>query len=240
MENKGSLLFSIKRTVAALIDVTLMLIATLFIYFSIVDPIFEKTTDIIATKEEYYQKGEDYNVLIWSEKDFEYIENENATKEEIEAFNNDPIVLELYNKINTTVYQEIILSTTISIAIIYILFPMIPKHGCTLGKKAFGLIVISKNKDSLKKRQVLIREVSFIIIVLIGGVLTYGILPLISLALINFSKKRFSLHDYLSKTTVVMIDKKTKEIIISEDEDEYYRQIAKEEARDLRLGGKKK
>ena len=113
---------------------------------------------------------------------------------------------------------------------------MISKKGTTVGKKALGLIVVSTKKEELKKTQVLVREISFILIELVGGLITYGIIPLVSLILIIINKK--SLHDYLSKTNVKRILNSTSDIV-SEEDDEYYKMIAKEQARDLRVGGKK-
>ena len=69
-----------------------------------------------------------------------------------------------------------------------------------------------------------------------GGLITYGIIPLISLILVMISKK--SLHDYLPKTHVHRIKNSASDIVREED-DEYYKMIAKEQGRDLRVGGRK-
>lgn len=234
--SKYSIWFGLKRFFAAFIDVCLTLILTLFVYFIVVEPIFERTTEINQYREQYNEKYEEYGVMIWSEEWQSYVNNPDATEEQKEAFNNDPIVKELYEKINSIVYREFTVSCTISTALIFILVPMISKKGTTVGKKALGLIVVSTKKEELKKTQVLVREISFILIELVGGLITYGIIPLVSLILIIINKK--SLHDYLSKTNVKRILNSTSDIV-SEEDDEYYKMIAKEQARDLRVGGKK-
>ena len=88
-------------------------------------------------------------------------------------------------------------------------------------------------KKWINKKQLIIRQVSFIGIELILGLFTYGMLPLISLAMIMFSEKGLSIHDYLSKTKVMG---KIKEEIVNEEDDEYYKLILEEEPpRDLRV-----
>jgi len=237
MENTSKGL-PLKRTIAALIDITFAAILSLFIFFLFIHPIIEKTTDLVKLQEEYISKGEEYNVMVWNELISDYEENKDATKDQISAFNNDPTVKELMSKISSIQNSELIISFSFSLALIYILLPLISRHGCTIGKKALGLHVISRNENKLKKSQVFFREISFIIIEIIGGIITYGIIPLVSLALIVFSKNKLSLHDYFSKTDVVITNIKKIEVNKDED-DEYYDNIALEEARDLRLGGKK-
>ena len=237
MENTSKGL-PLKRTIAALIDITFAAILSLFIFFLFIHPIIEKTTDLVKLQEEYISKGEEYNVMVWNELISDYEENKDASKEQIAAFNNDPIVKELSIKITNIQNSEIIISFSISLASIYILMPLISRHGCTFGKKALGLNVISRKDEELKKSQVLLRESSFIIIEIIGGIISYGIIPFVSLALIIFSKKKISLHDYLSKTDVIFVPHQKIEVNKDED-DEYYDKIALEESRDLRLGGKK-
>ena len=230
----------IRRIVASLLDVTLTFIASLFIYFIIVAPISEKTTDILVLQEKYNEKYEEYGIKIWNELENRYIDNKDAKEEDIKAFKEDKEVIELENKIATISNIETISSITLSLAIFYIVLPLISKNGKTIGKKALGLKIESLNNEPLKKTQVIIRGLSFVIIEFSLGLLTYGIIPLISLCLVIFSKKEISIHDRFSKTNVTLVPIYKKESIVKEEDDEYYDQIALEERRDLRVGGRKK
>ena len=229
----------IRRIVASLLDVTLTFIASLFIYFIIVAPISEKTTDILVLQEKYNEKYEEYGIKIWNELENRYIDNKDAKEEDIKAFKEDKEVIELENKIATISNIETISSITLSLAIFYIALPLISKNGKTIGKKALGLKIESLNNEPLKKTQVIIRGLSFVIIEFSLGLLTYGIIPLISLCLVIFSKKEISIHDRFSKTNVTLVPIYKKESIVKEEDDEYYDQIALEERRDLRVGGRK-
>ena len=229
----------IRRIVASLLDVTLTFIASLFIYFIIVAPISEKTTDILVLQEKYNEKYEEYGIKIWNELENRYIDNKDAKEEDIKAFKEDKEVIELENKIATISNIETISSITLSLAIFYIVLPLISKNGKTIGKKALGLKIESLNNEPLKKTQVIIRGLSFVIIEFSLGLLTYGIIPLISLCLVIFSKKEISIHDRFSKTNVTLVPIYKKESIVKEEDDEYYDQIALEERRDLRVGGRK-
>ena len=234
--NKKELI--IKRLIASLLDVTLVFIASLFIFFMAVGPISEKTTGILELQEKLELKYEEYGIKIWNELEKKYEDNENVTKEDLELFNKDNEVIELTRKIDNISFGETAISMTLSISIFYILLPLISKNGKTIGKKALGIKVISQNREPLKKSQIAIREISFAIIEFSGGIITYGIIPLISLGLVIFSKNKTSIHDRIAKTDVdiVPIGKKH---IVNEEDDEYYNQIALEEARDLRVGGRK-
>ena len=195
----------IRRIVASLLDVTLTFIASLFIYFIIVAPISEKTTDILVLQEKYNEKYEEYGIKIWNELENRYIDNKDAKEEDIKAFKEDKEVIELENKIATISNIETISSITLSLAIFYIALPLISKNGKTIGKKALGLKIESLNNEPLKKTQVIIRGLSFVIIEFSLGLLTYGIIPLISLCLVIFSKKEISIHDRFSKTNVTLV-----------------------------------
>lgn len=238
MKNKSAILFAFKRVVAALLDVSMFLIITMFSVLLIAEPIIEKTTDIIQIREEYTKLAENYNVRIWNEEMGMYIDNPDVTEEELNAFNNDERVLALEEENSSIVMLEVMISLSVAAVIVYLVIPLMSKNNQTLGKKAMGLIVVSSKKGDLKKVNVAIRGVSFVIIELFIGLISYGIVPLISLALIMFSNKKQSLHDFISSTKVIK-GSAGKEDIVNEEDDEYYTMIAKENARDLTVGGKK-
>ena len=62
-----------------------------------------------------------------------------------------------------------------------------------------------------------------------------GLFIIASLAVSIINKEGKSIHDLVAKTNVIALNSKYD--IVSEDDDEYYKRIAKENARDLRIKG---
>lgn len=91
-----------------------------------------------------------------------------------------------------------------AVLITYLLFPMIFKDGTTLGKKMLQMRVIdSKSGKNPSKLQTFTRFVFFAFIQLALGLSTYGVIPVISIAMIIINKKRQTIHDLISSTLVV-------------------------------------
>ena len=80
MKNKNSILFAFKRVIAALMDVSIFLIATMFIVLLVGEPIVEHTTDIVKIREEYSSLAEEYQVRIWNEEMGMYVDNPNISE----------------------------------------------------------------------------------------------------------------------------------------------------------------
>lgn len=238
MKNKNIVLFAFKRVVAALMDVSLFLIITMFSVLLIAEPIVEHTTNILEIREEYTALAEQYNIKVWNEELGMYVDNPNLTEIELTEFNNNPRVKELEEENASIVMMEVMIALTIGSAIVYILIPVLMKNNHSLGKKIMNLKVISTKGEELKKYQLAIRGVSYIVIELSIGLLTYGVVPILSLLLSLFTKRNQTIHDLISSTKVVKYSA-GKEDIVSEEDDEYYKMIAKENARDLTIGGKK-
>ena len=87
--------------------------------------------------------------------------------------------------------------------ILEFLIPVCSKHGETIGKYIFKLMVISKDGYELKKIYYLPRFLSYLIIEVILSFATIGGTFLISYTMFQFTKKRRCIHDYLSKSCVV-------------------------------------
>lgn len=125
-------------------------------------------------------------------------------------------VQKAYNKMYFYSNMTQILSITISLAIVYLLFPMIFKSGETLGKKLFKLRVVSIRNDKfeLKKWQVLTRFLCLSIFEVIMSMFLYFI-PLIISCIITFmTKNKQSVHDFIAQTMV--LDKNKVEPILLE------------------------
>ena len=87
--------------------------------------------------------------------------------------------------------------------ILEFLIPVCSKHGETIGKYIFKLMVISKDGYELEKIYYLPRFLSYLIIEVILSFVTIGGTFLISYTMFQFTKKRRCIHDYLSKSCVV-------------------------------------
>ena len=127
MKNKN-ILFAFKRVVAALLDVSIFLIATMFAVLLIGEPIVERTTDIVQIREEYTLLAEQYNIKVWNEELGMYVDNANVTEEEKTAFSNDARVIELEQANTDIVMKEILISLTITSAVFYIAIPLFTKN----------------------------------------------------------------------------------------------------------------
>lgn len=110
-------------------------------------------------------------------------------------------------------------------AIFYLLIPMLSKTGETIGKYIFKLGVLSKNGYTLAKPWFILRYLSFISLDCVLGILSFGGIFLISYTMFVFTKKRRSLHDYLSNS--VVIDKEASTWFNSKEEEIDYKEANK-------------
>lgn len=89
-------------------------------------------------------------------------------------------------------------------AIVYFVVPLILKNGQTFSKKLLQLQVVSINEDyHLRPVKLVCRSLILLFIEMILGILTFGILPLVSFISVIMSKKSLSLHDLIVGTVVV-------------------------------------
>ena len=89
-------------------------------------------------------------------------------------------------------------------AIVYFAVPLILKNGRTFSKKLLQLQVVSINEDyHLRPVKLVCRSLILLFIEMILGILTFGILPLVSFISVIMSKKSLSLHDLIVGTVVV-------------------------------------
>lgn len=89
-------------------------------------------------------------------------------------------------------------------AIVYFVVPLILKNGRTFSKKLLQLQVVSINEDyHLRPVKLVCRSLILLFIEMILGILTFGILPLVSFISVIMSKKSLSLHDLIVGTVVV-------------------------------------
>lgn len=235
MKNKSKLSWVVRRVIARLFDISLLLFALMTVYSYIAEPIISKNNDIPAIKEEYYNLGVESNIFIWNEELQLYKENESISQEEKDLFYSNERVVFLEEKMASATMTGLLISTLFSAFILFCLVPLLNKDGKTLGKFALGMKVVNQDGETPLKLQIIIRESFFVFVELGVGLFTYFVIPLVSLGFILFTKNGLSLHDLVSKTDVVPVNKKYE--IVKEEDDEYYKSIQEEGGRDLTVGG---
>jgi uncharacterized RDD family membrane protein YckC len=106
--------------------------------------------------------------------------------------------------ISVTIIVEYFISMFIGGIINYIIIPLILKNGQTLGKKLLQIYVVNLRGDyHVKWVQSLVRGISIVVIEIELGIVSFGVIPLVSLLVSAFNSKGQSLHDLICSTTVV-------------------------------------
>lgn len=142
---------------------------------------------------------------------------------------NSPINASLLQENNMIIGITLVYLLPISFGlafIFYFLIPLFSKNGETIGKYIFKIGVISDDGYSLKKYKYLIRFLSFYIVEILGSIATFGGMFLISYVTYVFSKKKKSIHDFISKS--VVIDKVNSVWFKSKEDEEIYAESHKD------------
>ena len=235
MKSKSKMSWVVRRVIAKLFDISILLFALMTVYSYIAEPIISSTTNIKEVRKEYYDLGVENNIFIWNEELNTYRENDKISQEEKDLFYNNERVALLEEKMARTTMGGLIFSSLFSAAILFCVVPLVNKDGKTLGKFALGMKVVNQDGEAPSKLQIIIRESFIIFVELVLGFYTYFLIPLVSLGLILFTKNELSLHDLVAKTDVVPT--KIKYEVVKEEDDEYYKTIQEEGGRDLTVGG---
>ena len=99
---------------------------------------------------------------------------------------------------------DILISIGLGGIIYFIVIPLILNNGQTLGKKLLQLYVVSLNGDyHLTPMKLVCRSLFILIGEIFMIILTFGLIPLISLICSIFTNNKQSLHDLIVSTTVV-------------------------------------
>ena len=232
---KDKIFLLIKRIFTAIIDIGIIFMASMMLMIFIAEPLAEVTINISEVRKEYEQKCLEYEIHYYDEETKQYKENENISEEQKTAFNNDERVIELTRIQNNTVAIELYGSVSLASIVFYIIIPLTNNRGSTLGKKFMNLAVVDDKKEYVSKKTLIIRGISYFLIDIIGGIISNGLFIIASLIVCMLNKDGKSIHDYIAKTNVIALNSKYD--IVSEEDDEYYKRIAKENARDLTVKG---
>ena len=233
--NKSKISIIFKRIFAAFVDMGIVVMASLMLTIYIAEPLAEITINISEIRKEYEQKCVEYEIKYYDEEKEQYLDNINVTEEQLNNFNEDERVKELAQIQNTTTFFELYGTATLASIIFYIVIPLTNNRGSTLGKKFITLAVVDDKKEYVSKKKRIIRGISYFLINIIGGMISNGLFIIGSLVVSIINKDGKSIHDLIAKTNVISLNNKYD--IVSEEDDEYYKRIAKENARDLTVKG---
>ena len=232
---KDKIFLILRRIFAAIIDIGIIFMASMMMVIYIGEPIAEVTINISEVRKEYEQKCLEYEIHYYNEETKQYLENPDVTEEQMIAFNNDERVKELSQIQSGAAVIELYGSASLASIIFYVIIPLTNNRGSTLGKKFMTLAVVDDKKEYVSKKKRVIRGISYFLINIIGGMISNGLFIMGSLVVSIVNKDGKSIHDLIAKTNVISL--KNKYDIVSEEDDEYYKRIAKENARDLTVTG---
>lgn len=233
--NKSKISIIFKRIFAAFVDMGIVVMASLMLTIYIAEPLAEITINISEIRKEYEQKCVEYEIKYYDEEKKQYLDNINVTEEQLNNFNEDERVKELSQIQSGAAVIELYGSASLASIIFYVIIPLTNNRGSTLGKKFMTLAVVDDKKEYVSKKKRVIRGISYFLINIIGGMISNGLFIMGSLVVSIVNKDGKSIHDLIAKTNVISL--KNKYDIVSEEDDEYYKRIAKENARDLTVKG---
>lgn len=133
---------------------------------------------------------------------------------------NETIATLLNNNDLIMIYSVLyIIPVTFGVSLLfYLLIPLLSPTGETVGKFIFGLGVLSEDGYSLKRIYLIPRFIGFYFVDFLLGILSFGIVFVISYMMFCFTKKRRAIEDYFGKS--VVIDKKQSSWFKNKDEEE--------------------
>jgi len=103
-------------------------------------------------------------------------------------------------KIQTIV---IVSSCLLSVSIFELIIPLCLKNGKTIGKLVTHLAIVKSDGFKVKKKNIIIRFVSYFVINILLGLYSYGLILILSFMLSCFNYRGMSIHDFISSTTII-------------------------------------
>ena len=178
------------------------------------DEFIEKVT---GDDKEYYRLKNDSNLL-------KIIDN--IYQDAIKVFYNQKSIKNAQKTVDLTNSFLMLISTLPSLAIFYIILPLISPFGQTIGKRILSLGVVSEKGYLVKKWNLLLRVIPLlgttICICLVSSLYWQLLIPifmlLISMGFLVFNPRRRALHDLMAATTVIKLEKN---VVVYEDEAHY-------------------
>ena len=227
----------LKRLSAFLLDIIVILIistggALLMSY--IVN--FDARVDEYNSYVTYYEETYDVKFGLSEEELKALTEEEKAKYDEVEELiQKDKGFIKAYQLVNNLIYIMVVFCVLIGVLIPEFVIPLFLKNGQTIGKKAFGLVVIKPNGVRATNVQLLIRALlgkyTIEIMIPVLSVVTFlfaiagnlgmiwllfgALIILLNIILVMFTKNHTMVHDVFSYT--VVCSKDTQMIFDSEE-----------------------
>ena len=150
----------------------------------------------------------------------------NIYQSSVELFFKQPSIVKTQDAMNKTNIFVLLISSVPMVLIFYYLLPLLSPFGQTLGKRFLSLAVVDDQGYQVKKWQLLLRGIPIlgvtIFIGLINNLYFQFLVPvfflLVSTGLLVFNARHRCLHDFMARTIVIKIDKKT---VVYPDEEKY-------------------
>ncbi len=174
----------------------------------------ETYNNIKLKSELFIYEGE--NLVIDQNKDidkvYEFLETEYNSA--INYFKSNPTFIDYSNKSYSILLYGTLIVIIISSLIYYLLLPLCIKYKVTLGEIIFKIALASSKDEQLaKNKDVVIRNIVFILFNIIAPFLLYTQIPFLALIpifitilLLSFTKSNLTPHDYMSNTYLVNIE----------------------------------
>ena len=150
----------------------------------------------------------------------------NIYQSSVALFFKQPSIVKAQDVMNKTNIFVLLISSVPMVLIFYCLLPLLSPFGQTLGKRFLSLAVVDDQGYQVKKWQLLLRGIPIlgvtIFIGLINNLYFQFLVPvfflLVSIGLLVFNTRHRCLHDFMARTIVIKIDKKT---VVYPDEEKY-------------------
>lgn len=166
---------------------------------------------------------------------------QNAYKYAYQSFVNMKYYDQMNNEVSFIYTCELVASSLIALALVYVLVPFILKDGQTFGKKLYKLGLANSDGYKFEEKQLFMRAMPAAVMILALLIpiwtelavllIVYVTVFLVSFALAMASPKRASLHDFTARS--IVIDKLTSIIFIGPSEEEEY--LLKEDNNELEV-----
>ncbi len=178
---------------------------------------YDKVENYTKIKAEHVENVEEKDRLFYLDEQGKYLPVEEKLKSEEmktwlqvnvdKAINEILVNTEEWVAKATAVSEHLIRQLAVTMIIVslvfYLVFPLIFK-GPTIGKKLMGIKLYNFKKKNItpSPTQLLLRYFFFVLLELLVGVYTLGLVPIISFCVGAATKKGQAFHDFISKTSV--------------------------------------
>lgn len=154
----------------------------------------------------------DANLNIWTKKD--EVKDEDLTAFYQNVYFNDAlplleqqeIVMAMNNKLAGYNLMMVLINSSVSLILVFLVVPLIDPHHSTFGMKPFRMRLVNKNNgENISVLQVIFRFLILISIEILASIYTFGIPAIISIGMTVFTTNRQSLRDFLCGNYIVDI-----------------------------------